>query len=264
MVKRATQTRRDDKMPGREISATKKFRSVVLYGRSGTGKTTLACTFPKPLLLLDIHDEGTDSISDVKDVTVRELSSFEEFEDMYWWLKEHAGKFKTVVIDTVSQIQSMLLREFSEGKKKKGGDWGSLSRREWGDIAAMMKEWFDNYRDLTREGMNVVFIAQDRVFNVDDDDGDLEGEIQPEVGPQLMPSVAKALNAAVGIIGNTTILIEEVVDKKDRKKEKAKYALRIGPSPSYVTKVRKPKGIMVPRLIYDPDYDKIIELIKGE
>lgn len=253
-------------MPGKAISASKKFRSVVFYGRSGTGKTTLACSFPKPLLLLDIRDEGTDSIADVEDVTIRELESFEEFEDMYWWLTKHPGEFNTVVIDTVSQLQAMLLREFHQGKKKKGaaGDWGSLSRRDWGDIAAIMKEWFDNYRDLTREGMNVVFIAQDRVFNVDDDDSDIEGEIQPEVGPQLMPSVAKALNASVGVIGNTTILIEEEVGKNDKKRERAKYALRIGPSPSYVTKVRKPKGIMVPRLIYDPNYEKIVGLIKGE
>ena len=36
--------------------------SALFYGRSGTGKTTLSATFPKPLLILDIAEKGTDSI----------------------------------------------------------------------------------------------------------------------------------------------------------------------------------------------------------
>ncbi len=43
-MKRAKQTN-SDRMPGRAISS-RKFRSFVLYGRSGTGKTTLASSFP--------------------------------------------------------------------------------------------------------------------------------------------------------------------------------------------------------------------------
>ena len=34
---------------------------ITLYGRPGTGKTTIACTAPKPMLLVDIKDKGTDS-----------------------------------------------------------------------------------------------------------------------------------------------------------------------------------------------------------
>ena len=32
---------------------------ITLYGRPGTGKTTIACTGPKPLLLIDVKDKGT-------------------------------------------------------------------------------------------------------------------------------------------------------------------------------------------------------------
>ena len=40
--------------------------AVLLYGRSGTGKTTIAASFPTPLLLLDIREKGTDSVANVK------------------------------------------------------------------------------------------------------------------------------------------------------------------------------------------------------
>ena len=90
-------------MPGRAITTTR-YRSYVFYGRSGTGKTTIAGSFPKPALLLDFKDEGTDSVIATEDLQCRSLSSLEEWETMYWWLKANHKKFETVIIDTVSQI----------------------------------------------------------------------------------------------------------------------------------------------------------------
>lgn len=260
-MKRATHT--NSKMPGKAVTR-RKCRSYIFYGKSGTGKTTLAASFPKPLLLLDIRDEGTDSVDDIEDIECRELESFEEFESMYWWIKKNYAKFATVVVDTCSQVQSILIKEYHDDASKKGsaGDWGSMSKRDWADVSAQLKDIFGNYRDLTQLGINVVFIAQDRVFNVDDG-SEIDGEIDPEVGPQLMPSVAKALNASVSVIGNTFIRNVEKVKKGQPKKEVIKYGLRVGPSPAYITKIRKPKSIVLPGAIYDPDYDKIIEIIKG-
>lgn len=264
-IRRARQT--EDMMPGKHISAISKFRSYVLYGPSGTGKTTLAASFPKPLLLLDIRDEGTDSVSDVDDIEAREIGSFEEFEDMYWWLTKHPDRFKTVVVDTLSQLQEMVMRELKGDKVGKQIGKGSMTKRDFGDVSAVMKDWIINYRDLTQLGMNPVFIAQDRTFNNEDEDrGDI-GEIDPEVGPALMPSVAKILNASVSVIGNTLIRarteIKEVRGKKI-KKQRAEFCLRIGPNPVYRTKVRKPKGVEVPSFLVDPCYEDIIEIIKGD
>src|SRR5262252_697284 len=66
-------------------------RSFVLYGRSGTGKTTLAATFPKPILLLDVSDRGTDSIADVAKVDRTEVTDWDMFEHDYHWLREEEG-----------------------------------------------------------------------------------------------------------------------------------------------------------------------------
>lgn len=261
----------DDELEVTPVGKLKKFKSFVIYGRSGTGKTTLASTFPGPLLLIDVKDEGTDSVSDVEDLDVFDVASLDDFERAYWWLKKHPKKYKTVIIDTVSQLQSIAVQEISGGKAKggkKAGEWGSMSKRDWAEVASVMKEWLINYRDLSRLGINIVFIAQDRVFNFnEEDDAASDDVLAPEVGPGLSPSIAKALNAAVSMIGNTFIRsreIKKVVDGKKIVRRKTEYCLRVGPNPVYTTKVRKPRDVEAPEFIANPDYDKIMAIINGD
>lgn len=256
----------DEELPMRDVSEVNKPRSYVFYGRSGSGKTTLSGTFPKPLLLLDVKDEGTDSIADVKGIKVMDVSEWDDFEDAYWWLKKNPKAFKTVVVDTVTQLQQIAVEKALRDKKKNvknAGDWGTMTKREWGDVAQLMKTWIVNLRDLP---MEVVFLAQDRVFNFDEE-GDAEEMLAPEVGPRLAPSVASTLNAAVSVIGNTYVRLKtykKEVKGKQVERHRTEYCLRIGPSPVYVTKIRKPKAIEAPAFIVDPDYEDIINAIKGE
>jgi hypothetical protein len=256
----------DDVKP---IADIQRFPSFVLYGRSGTGKTTLAATFPKPILYLDVKDEGTDSIADVEGIMVKDIRTFEDFELVYWSLQKDASRFKTIVIDTVSQLQQIVVLEHAASMKRKrgaenrqAGDWGTLTKRDWGDIAGLMKEWLVNYRDLGSLGMHVVFIAQDRTFNVDDEEG--SEQLTPEIGPGLSPSIAKTLNAAVGMIGNTFIRERQTKGKGGKTREKLEYCLRIGPNPVYITKVRKPRSIEPPSVIVDPSFEDIMSIIRGE
>jgi hypothetical protein len=246
---------------------------VVLYGPSGSGKTTLAASAPKKMLYLDIKDEGTDSIADVKGVDVLEVGEWSDFEDAFWWLQKNSDAYKSVVIDTCTQLQTMAVEELKAGKKRSGkfahkklGDFGTLTKQDWGDIAGLMKEWLTNYRDLTQLGMNVVFIAQHRTFNMDDDEGS-NGELAPEVGPALSPSIAKHLNASVNVIGNTFIrertIVKELKGGKKEKTKKIEYCLGVGPSALYIRKVRKPKSVKLPDVIIDPEWDDIVELKQG-
>lgn len=271
-LKKNQTSKRDAGMPGaRSVNRVNQHRSFAFYGRSGTGKTTLASTFPGPIILLDIRDEGTDSIADVKDLEVKEIESFDDLEEAYWWLhKDEADKYSTVVIDTVSQLQQLTVKEMIGDKGrggKKAGDWGSMTKQDWGAVSAKMKEWIVNFRDLTKLGYQVVFIAQDRVFNLGDDEDVSDDQIAPEVGPALSPAIAKVLNAAVSVIGNTFIrsrIIKKEVKSKKKRIEKLDYCLRIGPNSVYVTKVRKPRDIEAPSFIMDPTYEDILDIIKGK
>lgn len=237
------------------------YLSVVLYGRAGTGKTTLACDFPGPVLLLDINDKGTDSVNEKINLDVLQCEEWVDIEQTYWYLKKNPKKFKTVVLDTVSMMQDLALAHILEGSNRETGSL--LHKKDWGEASSLLKTWIMNYRDLK---MNVVFIAQDRISHGEEESEDTDGQIMPEVGPRLMPSVASTVNAAVSIVGNT--FIQEKVrkikteDKKIIERREIAYCLRIGAHAYYTTKVRKPKAIEVPAYIKDPTYEKLIANLK--
>jgi hypothetical protein len=48
------------------------------------------------------------------------------------------------------------------------------------------------------------------------------------------------------------------------KTREVEYCLRTGPHPVYCTKFRLPKGNPLPESIVDPDYDKIMTIIRGQ
>lgn len=275
----ATTVRKKDKEKGgarapgaKPISEVKHHGSTALYGRSSTGKTTLASTYPKPILYFNIRDNGTDSISDVEDIDVVEIETSEELKEQILWLHKQAerGKliYKTVVLDTMTQLQGILVEEMGEKKKLKGskraGDFGTLHKQDWGAIAGDLKAVIMDIRNLPVES---VFIAQERIFNAGDEEDDGIDQLAPEVGTRLMPSVNSDLCASVSVIGNTFIKVK-VTKEKDKKGKTVKridkiYCLRLGPNEVYTTKIRKPKGIEAPDYIVDPTFRKIKKIMKG-
>ncbi len=266
-----------DRAPGsKPINEVKHHGSTTLYGRSSTGKTTLASTYPKPILYLNIRDNGTDSIADIEDIDVVDINSSEELRDQILWLHKQARRdkliYKTVVLDTMTQLQSILVEEMGEkikarleSKKKRAGDFGSLQLQEWGLIAGDMKAVIMDVRNLPVES---VFIAQEKVHNVGDDDDDGNEQIAPHVGTRLMKSVDSDLCASTSIIGNTFIRVKTTKTKDPKTKKTTRtvekqYCLRLGPNEVYTTKIRKPKGIEVADYIVDPTFRKLKKIMKG-
>lgn len=272
----ATTVRKADRAPGSVPVAKKSYHgSTAMYGRSGSGKTTLAATWPKPILYLNIRDNGTDSISDVEGIDVVDIESGEQLKDLILWAHGKANKdklkYKTIILDTMSQLQNILTDEMGEKKGlakkgKKAGDFGTLTKQDWGQIAGDLKSVIMDIRNLPVES---VFICQERVFNLPEDEDDGLSQLDPEVGPKIMPSVKNDLNASVSIIVNTFIRIR-VTKTKDKKTKMKKttiekvYCLRVGPNEVYTTKIRKPKGIEAPDYIEDPTFRKLKKIMKGK
>lgn len=242
-------------------SDTEDHLNCLFYGRPGSGKTTLACTFPKPLLLVDMKDEkGYLIAKKIKGVTVVRAKSVEELYAIYWHLRDNPDKFKTVVLDTTTAGQALFLEDLRQRKKpnldpQKMGNWGTMTKSDWGEIAQTYGPLLIDFRDLD---MNTVYLSHERTFNAGDEEGDDE-RIDPSVGPRLMPSISSSLLAAVDFIGNCYIR-----QKKKKDSVEMQYCLRVGPHPIYITKVRVPKDQEVQPVLVDASYSDIIDLIEGE
>lgn len=270
----ATTVRKGDRYPGSKPVAEVKYHgSTALYGRSGSGKSTLASTWPKPILYLNIKDNGTDSIADVEDVDVKDIETADDLKEVILWCAKQANRdklvYKTVVLDTMTQLQGILINEMGVNKKlsakgKRAGDFGTLTKQDWGQIAGDLKAVIMDIRNLPVES---VFIAQERVFNLGDEEDDGADQLMPEVGARLMPSVNSDLMASVSVIGNCFIRLKSEKTKVDGKTVKTLhklYCLRVGPNEVYTTKIRKPKGIVAPDFIVDPTFRKIRDVMKGK
>lgn len=253
------------KRPTKKPSALKRNKSWLFYGRSGTGKTTITGTFPSPICIIDFKDEGTESIADIENAEVYEVTSVEELEEAYWWIKGQGDFFKTVVLDTTTAMQIMIVREVASQSKmkkrgKRAGDWGSMTQKDWGKASGLMTKFVTDFKDLDVE---TVFLAQEKVFDPDEGGDDAEGELSPEVGPANMKSVSAHMCASCSFIGHTFVRMVDYKVKMKRRR-RPEYCIRVGPNPVYITKVRKPKAIKLPDFVADPSYDSLMKLREGK
>ena len=232
---------------------------ITLYGRPGSGKTTILSTAEKPLLIIDINDQGTESAKHKTlsrgDITVFQVKKFDEIFDLYDYIVDNPKKFKSVGIDHMTALQDLGLEKVMDEENK-----DQVSQRMYGVVGGYMKEIISLYKDLTDLGITPWFLCQDRM----DTEGEGEDQLIPEVGPAMMPSLSRVLCAASRVIGHT-YLQERVKKTGDFKvRREIEYRLRLGPNPYYITKVTRPMGTSCPDYLVNGTYQDIATIIAGD
>ena len=132
-----------------EVKNTKEIKSpyinMLLYGQSGTGKTTTASTFVNALYLN--IESGIVTLKG-KDIDYVDIESWDDLIEVYLKLKSKELDYDTVIIDSVTELAN---RRFDEVK----GNREEMNRHLWGILTGDIKKFLRNFRDLE---MNVVFI----------------------------------------------------------------------------------------------------------
>lgn len=233
---------------------------MMVYGRSGTGKTHFGSTFPKPILFIDTNERGTETIALEEDIDVVRVTEWAEMDELYWALfdKTTDVQYASIVVDQVSNLQDIGMAEVLR-KGRKGRD-ETFTQRNWGQLSGMLKQWISDFRDLS-DNYNLLLIAHERVNEGGDDD---EEAIEPSIGARVMPSVSAFLDGAVDSIGST--FIKERWETEDKEEVRhVDYCMRIGPHAFYSTKIRRPVSAgPIPELIVNPTYKKIKDLVTGK
>ena len=234
-----------------------RFR-VLIYGRSGAGKTRLACTAPNPLLI-DINEEGWDSVrKEPHNPNTIEVKFWSELTDIYWFLQEGDHAFDSVILDGLTAMQDLAVRFVlgDETSRDASRDPDMMDRRLWGKVGELMKTQITNYRNLP---MNVIYTATERKTAVGDEDD--EQEIY--IGPALTPAAAGAAERAVPLIGYLHKRQVNVKRKGQKKRERIvrRRLLIDDPADRYQTKDRYHFGAPY---IDAPDISQMIEFISKE
>lgn len=151
--------------------------SILLHADSKVGKTTLGSTAPTPILALDaeggwkfiplrkVHwdpmtqpppaDDGT---WDVCVVTIRDWATVQRVDQ---WLQTGQHQFRSMVVDSISEIQRRL--------KSNLVGTAQMQMQDWGQLLSLMDATIRGFRDLTLHPTNplqvVVFIAETREKN---------------------------------------------------------------------------------------------------
>ncbi len=145
-----------------------------ISGNAGLGKTSLAATFPKPIFIR--VEDGLQSIP----VSHRPdafpiLSSVDDLWDQLDALKDEPHEYKTLVIDSITQLDTMLQQYIVETDTKKPSSINQALGGYGAGYAALagMHGCVRKYASqLNNKGMHVVFIAHSDTETVDLPDQD--------------------------------------------------------------------------------------------
>lgn len=166
--------------------------SILVHAASKVGKSTLAGTAPPPLVIFDA--EGSTKFLPLRkiawdptreeppqwdgtwDAAVVNVHDYDMLDQGYRWLLSGKHQFKSVVLDSISEMQRKL--------KNKLVGINRMQRDNWDDLLRSMDGLLRGFRDLNQHPHNpiqvAVFVAETRL---------VEGKYKPNLQGQIATAV---------------------------------------------------------------------------
>jgi GTPase SAR1 family protein len=127
--------------PPQPLVATDEELRLLVFGEPGVGKTTLAMTAPRPLVIDTDRGLIAAAIAGVEALTI-EPQSYQDLEALYFWCRDNAEEFDSIVIDSLDELVRLLLDQIVvEGKGKKANSTIT-------DVIPEQAEYLANQRQL--------------------------------------------------------------------------------------------------------------------
>lgn len=166
----------------------KRGLSILVHSFAKTGKSTLGASAPYPLLVVDAEGgtkflansewltarlgrplnlipwnpaEAPPAITEGVDGAVVTVAAWQDVVNVNAWLQSHQHQFRSVTVDSITEIQRRLK------KNLKGTD--TMQIQDWGNLLTQMDTIIREFRDLSNNAHSpvevVVFIAETRLQN---------------------------------------------------------------------------------------------------
>lgn len=139
------------------MSEVQRSLTMMIYGQSKVGKSTLAVSAPYPRLMLDV--EGGHRFLPIKvkywdpvretppvadgtwDTCVVLVHDYDTVVKAYQWLQQGQHQFKSLIIDSISELQVKLFDKLAGSEQ--------IKMQQWGEVLRRMGSLLRDLRDLT-------------------------------------------------------------------------------------------------------------------
>ena len=139
---------------------------MMIYGQPGMGKSTLALSAPRPLLI--DFDDGVKRINlqHLDGVDIVQVTQWQDVKDV---LAEDLSAYETIVIDTVGKMMDYIITYKCGTRQPSIREWGGINQEfTWltRTVSSLRKNVvFVAHRDTRKEGDDIMFIPSLREKN---------------------------------------------------------------------------------------------------
>lgn len=132
---------------------------MMIYGQAGMGKTTVALSAPKPLLLDFDNGVKRVNMAHLEGVDIVQVTRWEDIQEV---LKEDLSAYQTIVVDTIGKMMDFIITYKCGTRQPQIRDWGGINAEfSWltRTLSSLNKNVvFVAHRDTRKEGDDTVFI----------------------------------------------------------------------------------------------------------
>ena len=154
---------------------------VLIYGNPGIGKSTLALSAPKPVLL--DFDGGIHRVNGAHLCPTLQVKNYDQVLEA---LNEDLSSFETIIIDTVGKMLDYMSEYIIRKNPKAARYDGSLSLQGYGTRKQMFVDFLTKVSMMNK---NVVFVAHEREEKNND-----QKYVRPEIGGSSAGDLIKELD----------------------------------------------------------------------